>query len=84
MKLWFIIGLLGLIELFVLGRIRVALADGAVPLNPAGWLGYSEYLDVTVERRNSPSTYWFIVSLAIALAMMLGIFIYLVAIHAAT
>ena len=63
MKLWFIVGLLGLIELFVLARIRVALLDGAVPLNPAGWLGYSEYLDVTVERRNSPTTYWFILLL---------------------
>ena len=84
MKLWFILGLLGLVELFVLARIRVAIFDGAVPLNPAGWLGYAEYLDVTVERRNSPSTYWFIVSLAIALAILLGIFIYLVAIRAAT
>jgi hypothetical protein len=84
MKLWFIIGLLGLVELFVLARIRVALSDRAVPLNPAGWLGYSEYLDITVERRNSPGTYWFILSLVIALALMLGIFIYLVAIRAAT
>lgn len=84
MKLWFIVGLLGLIELFVLARIRVALLDGAVPLNPAGWLGYSEYLDVTVERRNSPTTYWFILLLTVALALLFGLFIYLVAIRAAT
>lgn len=84
MAIWFVVGLLGLVEIFVLARIRVALADGAVPLNPAGWLGYAEYLDITVERRNSPGTYWFILSLTVALAMMLGIFIYLVAVRAAT
>jgi hypothetical protein len=82
-ELWFIVGLLGLVEVFVLARIRVALLDGIVPLNPAGWLGYSEYLDVTVERQNSPTTYWFILLLTIALAVVLGMFIYLVAIHAA-
>ena len=84
MKIWLVVGLLGLVEIFVLARIRVALFDGAVPLNPAGWLGYAEYLDVTVERRSSPATYWFILSLTIALAITLGMFIYLVAIRAAT
>ncbi|HEV2187297.1 MAG TPA: hypothetical protein VGR70_08820 [Stellaceae bacterium] len=84
MAIWFVVGLLGLVEIFVLARIRVALADGEVPLNPAGWLGYSEYLDVTVERRNSPTTYWFILSLTVALAVLLGMFIYLVAIRAAS
>jgi hypothetical protein len=81
--MWLIVGLLGLVEVLVLARIRVALLDGAVPLNPVGWLGYAEYLDVTVERRTSPSTYWFIVLLAIALALVFGVFIYLVAIRAA-
>jgi len=82
--MWFIVGLMGLIEIFVLARIRVALLDGIVPLNPVGWLGYAEYLDVTVERRRSPGTYWFIVLLVIALALVLGGLIYLVATHAAT
>ena len=50
--MWFVVGLLGLVELFVLARIRVALFDGAVPLNPAGWLGYAEYLGITVERQD--------------------------------
>jgi hypothetical protein len=59
------------------------LFEGAVSLNPVGWLGYAEYLDVTVERRRSPATYWFIVLLAIALALVFGFFIYLVAISAA-
>jgi hypothetical protein len=84
MKMWFIIGLLGFVELFVLARIRVALFDGTVPLNPAGWLGYAEYLGITVERRNSPATYWFILSLEIALALLFGLFIYLIAIRAAS
>ena len=84
MKMWFVVGLLGLVELFVLARIRVALFDGAVPLNPAGWLGYAEYLGITVERQDSPTTYWFILSLEIALALLFGLFIFLVATHAAT
>jgi len=84
MQMWFVVGLLSLVELFVLARIRVALFDGEVPLNPAGWLGYAEYLDVTVERRNSPLTYWYILSLEIALAVLFGLFIYLVAFRAAT
>jgi hypothetical protein len=81
--MWLVVGLLGLAELLVLARIRVALFDGAVPLNPVGWLGYSEYLDVTVERRQSPGTYWFILLLEIALAALFGLFIYLVAMRAA-
>jgi len=60
------------------------LLDGTVPLNPAGWLGYPEYLDITVERRTSPAIYWFILLLTIALSMALGLFIYLVATHAAS
>ena len=83
MKMWLVIGLLGLAELLVLARIRVALFDGTVPLNPVGWLGYSEYLDVTVERRQSPGTYWFIVLLELALAALFGLFIYLIATRAA-
>jgi hypothetical protein len=83
MKMWFILAVLGLVELLVLARIRVALLDGMVPLNPVGWLGYAEYLDVTVERRQSPATYWYILSLEIALALLFGLFIYLVAIRAA-
>ena len=83
MKIWFIVGLLGLVEVFVLARIRVALLDGIVPLNPVSWIGYAEYGDVTVERRTSPSTYWFILLLAIAMAVVFAMFIYLVAIHAA-
>ena len=51
MQFWILLGILGLAELFVFARIRAALfGAGAVPLNPAGWFGYSEYLDVTVER----------------------------------
>jgi hypothetical protein len=83
MKMWIVVGLLGLVELLVLARIRVALFEGAVPLNPVGWLGYAEYLDVAVERRSSPAAYWFIVLLEIALAALFGLFIYLVATRAA-
>jgi len=84
MKMWLVVGLLSLIEVFIVARIPLALFDGAVPLNPAGWLGYAEYLDVTVERRRSPGTYWFILSLATALAILFGVFVYLVAVRAAT
>src|SRR5258708_27916941 len=71
-KMWFILGVLGLIELLVLARIRVALLDGIAPLNPAGWLGYAEYLDVPVERRTSPSPYWFIPWTVFALSPWFG------------
>jgi hypothetical protein len=84
MKMWLVVGILALFELLVVVRIPIALFQGEVPLNPAGWLGYNEFLDVTVERRRSPGTYWFIVLLASALALVFGVFIYLVAIRAAS
>ena len=79
MKLWIVVGALVLFELLVAVRIPIALIQGAVPLNPAGWFGYSEYLDVTVERRRSPATYWSILLLVTALAVVVGYFIFLVA-----
>lgn len=77
--IWVLVAILVLVELAVLGRIRVALFEGAVPLNPAGWIGYSEFLDLTVERRTFPAAYWGVLLLATLLAVVFGYFIYLVA-----
>jgi hypothetical protein len=79
-KIWVLVGILILFELLVVVRIPIALFQGAVPLNPAGWLGYNEFLDVTVERKQSPATYWFVLLLVTALAVVFGAFIYLVAV----
>jgi len=77
--IWVLVGILVLVELAVLGRLRVALFDGVVPLNPVGWFGYGEFLDVAVERRNFPAAYWFVLVLVTLLAVVFGYFIYLVA-----
>jgi hypothetical protein len=77
--IWVLVAILVVLELVVLGRIRVALFDGVVPLNPAGWIGYSEFLDVAVERRTFPAAYWGVLLLVTLLAVVFGYFIYLVA-----
>ncbi len=77
--IWLLVTILVLAEFAVLGRIRVALFDGVVPLNPAGWFGYDEFRDLTVDRKSSPSAYWFVVAAVTALALVYGYFIYLIA-----
>jgi hypothetical protein len=77
MTIWLLVGVLVLVELVVVARIRIVLLDGVVPLNPAGWFGYSEFRDLTVERRSFPVAYWFIVAAAALLALVFGYFIYL-------
>jgi hypothetical protein len=62
----------------VLPKIPVALIEGAVPLNPLGWFGYSELAEVSVERRSYPLAYWLIVLSLTALAALFGLFIYAV------
>ena len=79
MMMWLLVGILVLVELVVVARIRIVLLDGVVPLNPAGWFGYSEFRDLTVERQSFPVAYWFIVAAATVLALVFGYFIYLLA-----
>ena len=79
MKMWILVGVLILVELSVLSRIRWALFRGVVPLNPAGWFGYNEFLDVTVERSAYPTAYWLVLLLVTLLAVVFGCFIYLIA-----
>ena len=79
MQAWMILlGILIVAELLVLPRIPAALMSGAVPLNPLGWFGYSELAEVSVERRDYPVAYWLIVSLLVLLAVLFGLFIYVV------
>jgi hypothetical protein len=83
MQTWILLAILVIAELFVLPKIPVALIDGAVPLNPLGWFGYGELAAVKVERRDDPLVYWLIVFLLVALAALVGLFIYAVLFHAA-
>jgi hypothetical protein len=78
MQTWILLAVLVLAELFVLPKIPAALIDRAVPLNPLGWFGYGELAEVTVDRRNDPVAYWLIVFLLVALAALVGLFIYAV------
>jgi len=74
--MWLLVGILILGELAVLSRIPAALLRGSVPLNPLGWFGYQEFLEVSVERRSAPAAYWVILGLVAALALVVGTFIY--------
>ncbi|HTZ36455.1 MAG TPA: hypothetical protein VMB84_10555 [Stellaceae bacterium] len=76
MAMWLLVGILILGELAVLSRIPAALLRGSVPLNPLGWFGYQEFLEVSVERRSAPAAYWVILGLVAALALVVGTFIY--------
>jgi hypothetical protein len=77
--MWILLGALILAEVFVFAKIPGALLSGAVPLNPLGWFGYSELMEVSVERSSAPMVYWLIVVLMAVLAVVFGCFIYVVA-----
>ena len=76
MQAWILLSILIVAELFVFAKIPAALLRGSVPLNPLGWFGYSELMEVSVERRTSPGAYWLVVLILAALAVILGAFIY--------
>ena len=80
MQFWIVLGLLVLAEVFLFSRIPFALVRGSVPLNPLGWFGYQEFLEVSVERRDEPTAYWVILGLVTVLALLFGAFIYVVAV----
>jgi hypothetical protein len=84
MQTWILLGILILAELVVFPRIPVALLRGEVSLNPLGWFGYNELQAVSVNRRIYPVAYWMNVLVLTALALLLGLFIYAVAFHAAS
>jgi hypothetical protein len=77
MQLWILLGFLILAEVFVFARLPLALFRGAVPLNPLGWFGYGELAEVYVDRQNSPTAYWLIVTILVLMAVLFGAFIYL-------
>jgi hypothetical protein len=79
MEVWVLLGMLVVAELVVLARLPPALARGWVPLNPLGWFGYSELMEVGVEREQAPGIYWLIVVLMAAMAVIFGCVIYVVA-----
>jgi hypothetical protein len=76
---WILLTILILGEVFVFAKIPAALLRGAVPLNPLGWFGYSELMEVSVDRDTAPGIYWVIVLLMTFLALVFGLFIYVVA-----
>jgi Na+/melibiose symporter-like transporter len=78
MQMWILLGVLIVAELFVFAKIPAALLRGAVPLNPLGWFGYSELMEVSVERDTAPAAYWVIVLLLTVLAAVFGVFIYVI------
>ena len=78
MQFWILLSILVVAELFVFAKRPAALLRGAVPLNPLGWFGYAELMEVSVERRTAPAAYWSVVLTLTALAMILGAFIYAV------
>jgi hypothetical protein len=78
-RVWVLLGILVLAELYVFARIPLALLSGSVPLNPLGWFGYSEFLELSVERRSAPAAYWLVLVSLSALVVVFGIFIYAVA-----
>ena len=77
MQFWILLGLLVLAEVFVFSRIPFALFSGSVPLNPLGWFGYSEFLEVSVDRESTPGAYWAIVSVLTLAALIFGLFIFM-------
>ena len=76
MQMWILLGVLVIAEVFVLSRIPPALLQGTVPLNPLGWFGYSELMQVNATRDETPAAYWVILFLVAALALVVGTFIY--------
>jgi hypothetical protein len=78
MQVWILLAILIFAEVFVFARIPAALISGAVPLNPLGWFGYSELMEVSVDRQTSPAAYWLVVFVMTLLAVILGFFIYAV------
>ena len=84
MQGWVLLGILIIAELVVFPRIPFALIRGEVPLNPLGWFGYPELMEVSVERRSAPAAYWLIVLTLTALAMFIAAFIYAVMFRAAS
>ena len=84
MQAWILLGILVVAELVVFPRIPAALIRGTVPLNPLGWFGYGEFMEVSVDRRTYPVAYWLIVLTLTAFAMILGAFIYAVAFRSAS
>jgi len=81
MQVWILLGVLVCAELFVFAKIPAALLRGAVPLNPLGWFGYGEFLEVSVERASAPAAYWVILSVLTMAALLVGFFIYMLASH---
>ena len=79
MKIYLLVGVLILVEFAVLQHIRAALERGSISINPVGWIGYSEFSELTVERARFPTAYWFVVLLVLALALVFAVFIYLIA-----
>ena len=60
-------------------RLPGALVRGAVPLNPLGWFGYGELMEVSVDRSTTPLVYWMIVTLMAVLSVMIACFIVVIA-----
>jgi hypothetical protein len=81
MQMWILLGVLIFAEAFVFARIPLALARGSVPLNPLGWFGYNELLEVSIERTVYPVAYWMIVGVLAVAGLLLGFFIYMLASH---
>ena len=79
MQGWVLLAILIIGELLVFPRVSAALVSGEVPLNPLGWFGYSELAEVSINRRSYPVAYWVIVVALTLLAVLLGLFIYVVA-----
>ena len=78
MQFWILLAILIIAELFVFAKIPAALVRGAVPLNPFGWFGYAELMEVSVERRTAPAAYWMVLFVLTVLAVIFGCFIYVV------
>jgi hypothetical protein len=79
---WILLAILIIAELMVFPRVPAALINGAVPLNPLGWIGYGELGEVTIERRSYPGAYWLTVLTLSAFAAILALFIYVVVFRA--
>ena len=80
MAMWFLVGVLILVELYILGLIREALSLGTVPANPVSWFGYSEFSDIAIDRAALPAVYWSVLLMMGAFAAVLGYLTYLLAV----
>jgi hypothetical protein len=81
MQMWILLGVLIFAEILVFSRIPVALMRGSVPLNPLGWFGYGELLEVSIDRKAYPVGYWMIVAVLAVAALLFGFFIYMLLSH---